>query len=262
MISLCTVVTDRIIERYLKRFLDSIAEHTKLVKEVIIVNCEHEGNYEEYNIRKDIVVKTFNHHINQRTYQHPLGLHHAVDQSTQEYILFSDPDLYFYTAADEIYKNLMDKYNLFIVGISHHSSLCLATRYFPYVQNCFIKKDKLPGPDFLKGKLKMRHMLVPTAGWLDDNFPPLDGKYLIHGPIPGLWEKFPYPELTNSYETGCNLYLHCEEIGGKWLSFQTLDCHNYTTKIYRNNFKLKANLGNVKLIYHETNGHNKQDYKI
>ncbi len=261
MLSICTVVTDSIVKTYLDKFLDSVAAHLKLVREVIVVNCEHGGGLaSEYKIRDDIVVKRYNYHIEDRPYQHPLGLHYALDNATQDYILFSDPDLYFYTAVDEVYKNLMDKYNLFIVGISHHSSLGMTMKFFPCVQSCLVKRSTLPGPDFLKGKLKKRNMLAPGHLFADDaeereeTFPLLDGKYLVHGPIPGLWDKFPEPNPNFSCDTGCNLCLYCNEIGGRWLSFQTLDIHNYTTKIYRNNFKLKDNLGNTKLLYHETNG--------
>lgn len=262
MISVCTVVTNNIIDKYLHNFLDSLVDHTKLVKEIIIVNCEQENQARTFYLKnKDINLKYLNYYIPDRAYQHPLGLHVALDNTTQEYVLFSDPDIIFYAPVDEIYKNLIDKYNLFIVGIAHHTALGMTMQYFPCVQNCLIKKDKLPNADYLKGSLKMRFMLAP--GHLFQDWPyteetalSLDGKYLIHGPIPELWKNFPAPELNLSCDTGCNLCLYCNDIGGKWLSFQTLDCHNYTTKIYKTNFKLKDNLGNIKLLHHATNSCN------
>nr|NIQ14243.1 hypothetical protein [Candidatus Dadabacteria bacterium] len=56
------------------------------------------------------------------------------------------------------------------------------------------------------------------------------------------------------FDVGCNLYLWAEMKNMKWLSFQTLDCHNYTTTYYRTNVKPITIPRKQKILYHMTTG--------
>src|SRR5262249_40786186 len=94
------------------------------------------------------------------------------------------------------------------------------------------------------------------------------GRYLIPGP-PGAWHaSFPNPQ--GIFDAGCNLYLWCQQLAGRWVGFHLGQWHgcfkdnfgaaelvyplNYNARIYTSNFELSAELGGQDLLYHRTRG--------
>jgi len=249
-------------------FFDSILKRTKLISEVIIADVESTTSYEEKWEDRGIKFLKFGCPTTDCTgvnqgYQHALGLHECIDRASQEYILFADPDTFFYIPVDETYVNLMTKHDLNIIGCSHHTAVSLGQTFFPYIASCMVKKSTLPDENFLKGHLFERAIYKMTDFEKTPNPDSIsrDGKYLIPGPLPAFYKEFPTQDPENClYDTGCNLLLWNKERNGKWLSFQTDDCHIYTTKYYRTNFSLKERLPFTKLIYHIVGGSRDSKY--
>jgi hypothetical protein len=236
MISLCTVELNGM-EPFMELFLKSIVRHTKLISEVLIAKVDAIDNYKNEDTKGNVKIVRFGHPLKrtQQGVEHALGLHACIAKAKNDYILLSDPDIIYYNPVEELYLNLMNKHDLSIVGASHHSATIMAYSFFPWIGNCLIKKSELPGDDFLKGYLK-------------DGDQPLDGKFLIPNKIEKFADLFPNPK--GHFDTGSNLTLWNKFKNGKWLAFQTPDCHNYTTNFCRGNIKLNYRLDKMKLFYH------------
>lgn len=254
MITLCTVAPEGY-EEWVETLLASILEVSQHVTKVLIakpVHSEDTSTIEEYE-KKNIHFKKFHAPINRGEHGHSLGLHACIDRVETEYIFFCDPDVFWYTAVDDLYLKLMDKYGLQYVGCSHHSAVANAYSYFPYVMNSLVKKKDLPDANFLKGKLKFRHgcIMVEQLGDEESYTEFADGKYLVSSPIPGLWDKFPNVKPDVFFDTAINLCYWGMEQNWRWLAFQTFDAHDYTTKYFRGNFKINDRIPFQKLIYHD-----------
>lgn len=182
---------------------------------------------------------------------HAIGLHECLKFANQEYILFSEPDAFYYSDPAEVYIEIMNKYDIDFIGISPHTAQNQSYTYFPCVQSMVVRKDKLPPKDWLKN--------VKYSDELDETGPKrnhellMQGKYLIQSIIPEFKNEF--PNSKGMFDTGCLLYLWCKQQGMRWLSFQTLDTKNWTTAIYKTNFKLKDKLKRKKILYHEGQGY-------
>ena len=276
MITLCTVLTP-IHNNYLDIFLESLVKNTKTISKILIadtttyrpreffINLLKENKEQElYNTTKkwkinNIEVERFEAPIHENEFGHALGLHACIDKTETEYIFFSDPDLFFYTAVDELYLNLKTKYNLEYIGCSHHSALANAYGFFPYLVSSLVKKKDLPPKDFLKEHLYFKYGIIIAEQEQKDIKDVAPGKYLIGGPILEIKDELPNPKKSVLYDTGVNLCLWGIRNNWKWLSFQTLDCHLYTTKYYRTgNLKINERLPYQKLIWHSV----REDIKI
>jgi hypothetical protein len=255
MISLCTVVLSGM-EKVYTVLIDSILKKTKLVTEVILVNVggvdgtdvtDEEKTWQERNV----TFKKINYlPIGGFKHGHASGLHRGIALAQNEYVMLCDPDIFFYTNIDEFYLDVMNKHKLNVIGVSHHAAINQSYFYFPCVMNMLIKKKDLPDENFLKGEIKLRPTVLrepEDVNLLED----LEGKYLMIGPIPKHIDEFPNKDIHCNFDVGCNLYLWSKQQNWKWLSFQTLDCHTYTTKYYRSNIKIPR-LENIKLLYHMT----------
>lgn len=190
---------------------------------------------------------------------HALGLHHCINNSTQEYILFCDPDVIFLNKVDDIYLKFMDKYDLQYIGCAHESANKVACFNFPYLANSLIKRCNLPSDDFLLGELYFHGMLRYPVKWepLNDSLV-ANGKWLIRGILQQHYDKFPNPDLQTTegrgkvdFDTGSNLYLWNLKNNWNWLSFLTPDCHHYKTSFYRSNLPIKDKFKPATLIYHQ-----------
>lgn len=254
MITLCSVVPPNY-EEYTTTMIESIVATTKYITNILLAcplsdskSTDIVKEWEERGIK----FKKFNAPINEPEHGHALGLHACIDRVETEFIMFCDPDVFLYTAVDELYLNLMNKYNLHYVGCSHHSSVANAYSYFPYVMNSLVRKKDLPDASFLKGLLKFRNGCIMVEGLAEkDDFPTADGKYLVSSPVPGHWQKLPNIKPNVFFDTSVNLCLWGIEKNWRWLSFQTSDAHNYTTKYFRGNFKITDRMPLQKLIYHD-----------
>lgn len=270
MVSVCTVILSRM-EEYVSVLSHSLGRNAKHVKEVIFVKVDAlapgsrswQSNGIEYRMIDYPVTEETD--WNTRGFMlmvagHALGLHHGIDQAREEYVWLTDPDVFFFTAADELYLDLMWYYNLGIVGISHFTPQQQSYLDFPCVTNCMVRKADLPGVwlDF-----------ALQSGMRLDERPrrlmPMPGKYLIPGPI--CPKEFPNPQGT--FDVGCHLWQWAKEKDWRWLSFyrnsgdlpNTNDEYgfkdlvypmNYNTGDYRTNFGLKDDLGHQDILYHRT----------
>lgn len=236
MISICTVELEGM-EPFLEMFLKSIIQNTKIISEVLIAKIDATTPCSKQYTLGNLKINKFGYPLKrtQQGVEHALGLHACIERAKNDYILLSDPDIIYYGPVEELYLNLMNKHDLNIIGASHHSAAIMAYSFFPWIGNCLIKKSNLPDNNFLKGYLK-------------DNEEYLDGKYLIPNKIETYANEFPNPK--GNFDTGSNLTLWNKFKNGKWLAFQTADCHNYTTNFCRGNIKLNYRLDKMKLFYH------------
>lgn len=258
MISLCSVILDNMEETW-GILLDSILRKTKLISEVILVKVDEEYNGEEVWVERGIKFRKFGYLLTgERLHGHALGLHKGIDVVQNEYIMFCDPDIFFYTSVEELYFELMNNYGIDIVGVSHHAATDQAFLYFPCVMNMMVKKSNLPDGNFLKGDIRLRTTVLrnPKGEPDDIDLLEVEHKYLTVGPIPKYIDYFPNKNFKCRFDVGCNLYLWAQQQNMKWLSFQTLDCHIYTTTYYRTNVKqIKIPIPRKqKLLYHMTTG--------
>lgn len=256
MISLCTVMLDGM-EKFLETMIDSLLKRTKLIKEVIIVKVDDEDPTEKKWEQRGVVFRKFGHYLDENMlHGHPLGLHQCIERATNEYLLFSDPDIFFCTSVDEFYMDLIKKYELNVIGTSHHAAINQSYTFFPCVMNMIVRKDELPDNQFLKGHLRLRPTILraipPNEEPNAEKFPLLDGKYLTIGPIPEFIDEFPNKNPRCHFDVGCNLWLWAKEKNWKWLSFQTMDCHYYWKPHFRSNVKIPKITSKEKLLYHCT----------
>lgn len=252
MITICTVTTDTL-QQYAAIMLDSIICRTQMVSEVKIAKPDSDENLDEKWEKRGIKFHLFGCPVKDSWYGHPLGLHACIEKATNEYLFFCDPDIFFYSPVEKIYLDLMNKYDINYIGVSHHASVIQAHTYFPVVVNSMIKKSDLPSADWMKGELKYRTRVLHSHELSDDDdYELADGKYLIESPLPKHYHKFPNKDLKYApyyFDVGCNLWLWGQEKKWKWLAFQTTDCHNYSTIYNRGNLKIEK-LPKTKLIYH------------
>jgi hypothetical protein len=224
--------------------IESVVNNTTLISEILIAKIDATDDYESTYKLKNTKITRFGLPL-QRTQQgieHALGLHACIDKSTENYILLSDPDVIYYKGLDSFYLKIIDEYNLDVIGLAHHSSIIMAYSFSPWIGNYLSKKEKLPNNDFLKNYLAVRDGNGTIKGQM------LPGKYLIPNKIPEYAQEFPNPD--GHFDTGSNLALWNKWSNNKWLSFQTLDCHNYGTKFYKGNVKITKRIESKKLLYH------------
>jgi len=261
MITICTVVTDAL-QQHMKIMLDSVMLRTKLVSEVKIAKVDADVDLDEKWVEKGINFHMFDHRVDM-VYGHSLGLHECIEKATNEYLLFCDPDVFFYSSVDKLYLELMNKYGINYIGCSHHASVIQAYTFFPYVVCSMVKKSDLPDKNWMKGELKYRDGILHSEDLKpNDDYALADGKYLIPSPLANHYSKFPNKDPKYApyfYDTSCNLWLWAQEKEWKYLSFQTRDCHTYNTVYNRGNIKVEK-LPKQSLIYHIVGGSNGRDH--
>lgn len=238
MISLCSVMIEKLEDKYKDVFLESILRSTKLISEVVIANNDKDTTYFKCWEERGISFKEYGSQENFRQRdcgsQHGLGLNYAIDKATNEYVYLCDPDIFFYSAAEEFFLNLKFKYDLHAIGGSHHSAAQLAGTYFPWHGNILVCKSDLPPASFLEDEL------------------PVKGKYLLAGAGHSHAEIYPNP--TGNFDTASSLWLWSKQSNWRWLAFQTLDTHLYTTQYHRGNCKITEKFEKQKLFYHAVSG--------
>jgi len=244
MITVCTVTLDAIKANF-EVYFQSVTNRTKLVSEVLVAHVDKTHDYYDECIINNIIVKQFGiKGFNERLWQgieHGLGLHACIDRSTNDWLLFHDPDVFFYEPVDEIFYNLSLQNSLDIVGVSHPCATLLAYSFFPYLSCSLVNKNKLPSSEWLKGKIFS----------CDEPTIRMDGKYLIRmNPIKETLNDFPNPK--GDFDTGSYLCLWAKQNNWSWLSFQTMDIHNYYMSYNRGNKIKSLKLPKTKLLYHQT----------
>lgn len=265
-------------EDYLKVFIHSIVRNCRHVREVIVVKIDETNDHlietwEECGIKFYLYgcslftePPPFSAEFGQMVGGHALGMHRAMDYAKEKFIWMSDPDIFFLTELDRFYLELFERYDTNIVGVSHFNPTEQSYLCFPCAINCMVLRDRLPDFKWRKGEL-----FVQSGMWLRDNcslLHPVDGKYLIPGPLTNHCHEFPNPD--GIFDMGCNLWLWNHELGGRWIGFQLdASCHpfqgnsgaddlvypmNYSAKFYQSNFGLRDDLGDFDLLYHRTRG--------
>lgn len=278
-VSVCTVYL-QYMKDYLDVFLHSVRRNLKEVKEVIVVEVDTEAETEgliSEGEEDGLFVRRYSYPVGgglepiARNWSlmvcgHALGLHKGIELATGDYVMLSDPDIFFFSPVDEIYKDLIRKFDLNIVGISHFWPQEQCYLDFPCVTNCMFRRDRMPGPDWRSDQMCLRSYMR----WEEQpiSLGPLPGKYLIPGPIPEAYDRFPNP--AGMYDCGCNLWLWNDDMQGRWLSFQfpegasfTKSCYgfdkieypmNYSLNRFKANFTPNRNLGSGDLLFHRTRG--------
>ncbi len=257
MISLISVVVDSVLERYFDTFKKAIIQDTRIINEVILPKVDSTLSFDKEWIDRGIKFRMFS--ARQRLFKvkspnlicmdHAFGLHAGINEAANDYVMLSDPDVFFYTNIDEFYYQMMQQYNLNLIGLSHFSAVTEAFGFFPNVFNMMLRKSECPPKTWLEDKFTLRKMSYQEE--LKDEVP-IPGMFLVPGEMDGYQHEFPNPK--GHYETGSNLLIWAKQANWRWMSFQTTDCHNYSTQFYRTNFGLRKNLGRQKLVYHATNG--------
>lgn len=272
-ISVCSVILDGM-ENYTQVFLHSLQRHCANLKEVIFVKVDgiEEGLFYQQEIQGipcKFIGFPFAKDYNEETQTyilsicgHALGLHHAIDHATADYIWLTDPDIFFFSPVDSLYLDLMQRFDLNIIGVAHFNRSNQAYLDFPCVTNCLVKREALPQPDWLQGSLFLRSVMRKGEFTNQEKLVQMDGKYLIPGPIGNLSDTFPNP--AGYFDAGCNLWLWNND--RRWLSFTLNQPHpdigyldlvypmNYSTATYTTNFGLTEDLGQTDLLYHRTRG--------
>lgn len=277
MISACTVMFNRH-EPLTEILIESIAKTCVDVREILMVHLDAEKEGEKTKKVGLLKVRKIGYPISKlyseldqqgyvaKLYGHAIGMHAAIEKANEDYILFTEPDSFYYPKAIDCYTHNFTKYDLNIIGVSHYWAHALCFSYFPTIMSALVEKSKLPSKDWLKGKLNARMGAIgthlPHNGDWGSNYP-MDGYYLLQGPIPEEYKKFPNTIDPNPiFDVGCNLWLWNEEKKGRWMSFQTLDVHKYTSAIYKTNFRLRERFKKQNLFYHLTGGTNTNDPEI
>ena len=183
---------------------------------------------------------------------HANGLHAAIEKSTSEYIMFCDPDAFFFSDVPKFFVEALNKLDLFIVGINHHMPLHQAYEEFPCVINMLMRRDKLPPKGWLSNSIFWRYpgLLVDD---LSQPSVPMPDLWLMFGPPVNRWQEF--PKTNGLYDVGCNLWLWNKENNGRWLSFGASVINNharlYVANNYHTNFSFTSPWSQ-RLLYHKT----------
>ncbi len=257
MISVVVVGLNRLKE-FVNIFAESVVEKSTHVSEVIIVNVDKPqgeiarwtnnnikfkvigGNQTVFDVESTVTLCS----------QHAFGLHLGLEHTTNEHVMFSDPDIFFYTAVDEYYLSLMNENDLNFVGICRPAALTHSILFFPTIVNCLVKKSDLPPNSFAKEICPINEIMVTHNYDNKNNMPTYLYPMLSDFTPEDCLTRFPNPK--GHYETGSKLFLWALEKNWKWLSFQTPDQNNYYKNLYRNNFGFKVKSPREKLLYHES----------
>ena len=288
MISFCCAVVSKNLDDYLAILTDTLCRHTKFVKEAIFVQTD---------LRRDKVLRSWSKNgiefklLGQKPFDppcprelawekmicgHAAGLYQAIGHAQQEYVWMSDPDIFLLSSVDQTYLDLIHKYDLNVIGVSHFNSEGQSYQNFPCIMNCLVKRSSLPEPNWLGGFQAQTGMRIDQNG---QNVFSVGDCWLIPGPLPEHYASFPNP--NGIFDTGCNLWLWNEQKRGRWLSFyidpeemayKSYSYHlskfrtdnigfkeliyplNYSLEKYKTNFGLTDSLGVDDLLYHRTRG--------
>jgi hypothetical protein len=184
---------------------------------------------------------------------HPVGLHRCLDAATGEYVLFSDPDVFYYMPGfDSFMVRRHEENGLLLSGVTHWSLWGHAYQEFPCVIQMLARRADLPPRDFLKGKLVLggsAHVDIARTQKRDGSG---DGLWLTRGAVRENLALYPKPDLL--YDTGTNLFVWCHQRQGRWLAYtgkKPVKWNRFYRTRNHNNFGLKDDFGNLPLLYHQ-----------
>lgn len=249
MISVATIVIDKV-EKYLPIFIESLLDKCSLVSEVVICKGDAPPTFEETWKEKDIEFKMigseyykFRHPHMDISQDHALSLHEAIKQCKNEIIYITDIDIFYYTNVDKVFYDLMQKYDLNIVGVVRNNQLIYSQGYFPSVVSMMLKKSELPTREWTeKFCIKIKDVEFK------DKFLAFNVEWRTERPA---FDSI-MPKPKGHYDTGCLLHLWGLENKWKWISFITPDLNNYYTAPFLSKPKINERLEKVKLLYHQS----------
>lgn len=256
MISLCTVVINAS-NKHLSNFLENATTKLQLVDEILI--CNMSGNNEVFSSKtiyvNDVKVVFFDcppEVFKTReepklgglrcSLEHAIGLRQCINRAKNDYVILTDNDLFFYTAADQIYYKLSQEHDLSFVGVASVNPQVECVGYFPLVYNMLIRKKDLDGIE------QTPDLLVP-------------GEYLAPQVTGHIIDQDKYVNHLAMYDTGCFLYIWAKRNNLNWFSFLTHDMHLYLTKYWRSNKTTIKFKHNEKLLWHESGSTHSQNWK-
>lgn len=274
MITLCTVVNEYTqnpsvlqyggphFEYWEDILIDSINRTTTMISEIVVssvgmTEAQWREGLSQQKQRKSVgtipIKRIYDGTCPHVSQGHAYGLHNALSAATNDYVMFCDPDVFFYTDVPKLYYDLMTTLDLAVVGVTHYSPFIRAEACFPSVLCSLYKKSTLPAPDWMSGRIIV-YDPNPLSGHLEHAYTmtgiKVDGKYITHGPMPEVAQFFPNPE--GLYDVGCKLWYWNYERGGKWLSFPPLvDMQTYMTDKHYANFEVPNTFSSQQLLFHK-----------
>jgi hypothetical protein len=243
MISLCIGTNLNQLE-WLKILLKSVKANATLINDIQVTLNDFDGHdkYGMVEIRGNNV-KIKKDEQNSMMIRHWTSLSYSIENAKNDLVLMSDVDIFLKYKADEVFYNLMQKYNLDIIGVSHYMGYAQACKILPNVIFTLVRRSVLAEqPAYLDAPI-LRHFLKTDLDKV---------KFKNLSPFCIESEKSRYPNPDGHFETGSSLALYIKDKKLNWLSFQTPDVHNYSTQYWRSNLKIKDKVEKVQLIYHQT----------
>lgn len=222
MISVCTVILHSELQA-LNILLSSLKKTCSLIQEIIVADVHPKENILIDSVTKIIPVD------GTLLYGHANGLHACLRHAKAEYVLLTDPDV-FYTMpnVDRFYIDAYNKFQLSFIGVSHYRPIH-AFGNFPTVTSLLTRRCRLPPEDYFSTECN---------------------SYLHQTKIKSRCNEFPNPK--GRFDVGCNLYLWNKDIRGRWISFlgKFEDGYRYHATSHAKNFKMRVKLGNTSILYH------------
>lgn len=253
MISVCIAICDNNTS-CLQYALESLKGRTNMVSEILVADFNFTGLAQDKTTDLSGVPVTqfrYDYPITQ-CYCHAVGLHQCIKRAKNDYLILMDHDVIIYKPGfDQFFLEILDNHDLTMLGLQHYKPpMRQAFLHFPTVITAMVRKSQLPQSDWLAGKLKYRHSIIPDKNDPADNYPiQHENFFMIQTPIPDMRHIFPNPE--GHYDTGCNFWIWVAETGGRWMSFlRGFEKGMYSTRSI-NNFGLpEDHFGHGRLLFH------------
>lgn len=251
MISLCTVIEDRIRNDYHVIFMESIQKQCRSISEIVI--CDLNAIPKSCVYKKNVIVgpsihhNVLNHNIPRDVSTwHALAIHATIDRASKEYLLITDSDIFLYKEGIDLWLiEMMEKYNLNYIGCAKNNPTTQSFKYFPCVQFCMVRKKDLPPPSWSSDKFSPKQSCLYCKLFSD--------KFLVPHHCIKQEELAKYPNPSGFADTGYLLWLWALENKWRWLSFLPDGLHVYNTKYLRSNCEIEnIKIKNEKLLYHQT----------
>lgn len=257
MISMC-IVTLPEIEKYLTLSLNTVLKKRKLVNEILVCDVSKDSSYRHEETREGVTIKWFGVNLPEldcndlfdQSSQHALALHEIMSCATNNYILLSDPDTLWFCAVDQMYFDLMSKFDLHLVGCCKVNAVDWeAPGHFPNPFSMMFKKQNMPGLDYMPEHTLLRNgtkvpgkYLIPPLKYLDGKLDWFNGK--------PKYDMSMYAKKDGFCDTGAMLVPWAHQQGWRWLSFLTDDGRTYTNRWHRASVRVPYKEKPHDILYH------------
>jgi len=243
MISLCIPSEVRQIP-WLKILLKSVTGRTTLINDIQITVNEYFGEPQfagKISWRGN-KVRILSNDVNSTNLRHWTALSQSVEHAKNDLVLLCDSDVCLMAGVDTFFYELLGKFNLDIVGVSHYLAVNEAFGFMPNVIFTLLKRSQFEDCHYLRDE-------VPPWNLTKEQVQSL--KFLNFSGACLASKRQYYPNPDGHAETGSNLAAYVNEKKLNWLSFQTTDIHNYTSRFWRSNLK-GLKIEKRPIIYHQS----------